>query len=481
MNDSPCGPRAVLALACAVALLAGCASGPDYQAPKLDMPPAFKEAPADGAAWRPAQPRDGETRGPWWQAYGDATLNGLVERALSSNFSIAQAEAQLRSARSLIDTAKAGAMPTVGVDASATRGRNRSGGSSGSTGLGGASTSTVYAASLSASWEPDLWGRVRREVEQAQGNAQASADDLENARLAVATAVVQSYITLRLADAQQALLGNLVDDAARALQLTRDRVGAGVASDADVAQAQAQLESTRAQAIDVQSQRAASEHAIAVLVGEAPARFAIAPAADAATLALALPAAAPGLPSALLERRPDVAGAERRLAAANAGIGIAQAAWFPSITLGASIGSEATALSKLFTAPAAVWSLGPALAATLFDGGARRAQTEQARAAYDAALATYRGDVLGAMQEVEDALASLRVLADEAVVEQRAVDAAQRSLTLVTYQYRAGTVSYADVVTARSTAITAQRTLLTLQGSRLQASVQLVKALGGAA
>lgn len=478
MNDSRRGARAAWLLVCAAAL-GGCASGPDYQPPALDLPPAFKEAPADAAAWRPARPRDGEARGPWWRAYGDTVLDGLVERALDANVSIAQAEAQLRGARALVDTARAGAWPTLGVNAGATRGRSTASRSGGATVAGG--TSTLYTASLAASWEPDLWGRVRRGVEQAQGNAQASADDLENARLAVATAVVQDYVALRLADAQQALLGALVDDAARALQLTRDRVAAGVASDADVAQAQAQLEGTRAQAIDVQSQRAASEHALAVLVGEAPARFSITPAADPGALALALPPVAPGLPAALLERRPDVAGAERRLAAANAGIGVAQAAWFPSITLGASLGSEAGALSKLFSAPAAVWSLGPALAATLFDGGARRAQTEQARAAYDAALATYRGDVLGAMQEVEDALASLRVLADEAVVEQRAVDAAQRSLSLVTSQYRAGTVGYADVVGARSTAITAQRTLLALQGSRLQASVQLVKALGGAA
>jgi len=329
--------------------------------------------------------------------------------------------------------------------------------------------------SVTASWEADIWGRIGRNVEANEASAQAGQADVQSALLSAQATLVQTYFQLRANDAQQALLEETIIAYQRSLQITKNRYAAGVAGRVDVAQAEAQLKSTQAQAIDLGVQRAQFEHAIAALIGKPPADFAIA-----RTNALpALPTVPPALPTALLERRPDIAGAERRMAAANAQIGVAQAAFFPALTLSGTGGYQNSSLANLLTLPSRFWSIGPALALTLFDGGARTAQKNSAIAGYDKAVATYRQTVLSAFQEVEDNLAALRVLADEATVQQAATQAAAEALALTENQYRAGTVSYLNVVTAQATALAAQRSSLDISARQLQANAVLFKALAG--
>lgn len=470
----------------AALVLAGCAVGPDYQRPDVAMPAAFKEAPAAaasgaaadaGALWQPARPADAQPRGVWWQAFQDPLLSELLVQMEAGNQNLRLAEAQYRQSQALAQSARAGLFPTVGVSASATRARTAA------TSSRGAAIATGYAVAVPASWEIDLWGRVRRQAEAGEASAEASAADLEGVRLSQRAALAQAYISLRLADAQQALLRRLVEDDRRTLELTRKRFAAGVVSAADVAQAETQLKNTEAQAIDVGVERGQLEHALAVLLGKPPAAFALAPQAVDADRALALSLTLPelpvGVPSELLQRRPDIAAAERQVAAANAEIGVAQAAYFPSLTLSGSIGSQAAAWGDLLTAPTRVWSVGPALAMTLFDGGARAAQKAQAVAAYDAAVAAYRQTVLTGFQEVEDQLVALRVLTDEARVQAEALAAARRTLTITLEQYRAGTVSLLNVVVAQATVSNAEIARLNLLGRRLSAAVSLVQALGG--
>ncbi|WP_179403403.1 efflux transporter outer membrane subunit [Burkholderia guangdongensis] len=461
-----------VAVAAAVVLLAGCAVGPDYKRPAAPVPAAFKEAPA---GWKVAQPADRADRGPWWTVYDDPQLNTLIDKLNASNQTIAQSAAAYRQARALVTEARAAYFPTVGLSASASRSRTpRASGTSAS--IGSSSLiSNSYSASLDASWEPDLWGKVSRTVSEQRANESAAAADLANARLSQQATLAQTYFQLRTADALQKLLDDTVKSYQQSLQLTENQYAQGVAARSDVIQAQTQLQSAQAAAIDNGVARAQYEHAIATLIGEPASTFSLPP----MPLTAEPPVTPVDVPSALLERRPDIAGAERRAAAANEQIGVAISAFFPSLTLSASGGFESSVWSQLFTLPSRFWTVGPQLAATLFDAGLRSAQTDAARAAYDQNVATYRQTVLAAFQDVEDNLASQRILAQEVGVQQQAVDSAEHSLAITLNQYKAGTVAYLNVLSAQTTAFTAHQKLATIAGERMVSSVGLVKALGG--
>lgn len=471
MNDmNPILQTLTLLLALA---LTGCMVGPDYHRPDAEVPAAYKEA----GDWKPAEPGDAAARGNWWEIYGDSELDSLVAQVEISNQNIVLAAAQYRQALALLGVAEASYYPTLGAGLDVGRGQ----GSSPSSSIG---TSTVTPGSpiynivrptLNANWEPDIWGKIGRNVESSQASAQASQADLKSALLSAQGTLVQSYFQLRINDETQRLLRQTSDAYERSLQITRNRYAAGVASRVDVAMAETQLQSTRAQAIDLGVQRAQLEHAIAVLIGKPPAELKIKP-VDGLP---ALPAVPPELPSALLERRPDIAGAERRMAAANAQIGVAQGAFFPALTLSATGGYQNSSFSQLFTLPNRFWSVGSSLAMTVFNGGAFSAQKDAAIASYDASVATYRQTVLSAFQEVEDNIAALRELAAETTAQDAATRYAAEALALTQNQYLAGTVSYLNVVTAQATALGAQQTSLNITGRRLLANAGLIKALGG--
>ncbi|KVQ19305.1 efflux transporter outer membrane subunit [Burkholderia ubonensis] len=467
---------AAVAFATAV-MLAGCAVGPDYHRPDTPMPAAFKEAPA---GWKVAQPADGADRGAWWRVYGDPQLDALIDKLNASNQTIAQSAAAYRQARALVAEARAAYFPTVGLTASGSRSRSpRASLSSGSSSsFGGGSSGSIgnsYSVGLDASWEPDLWGKVSRTVGAQRAGEAAAAADLANARLSQQATLAQTYFQLRTADTLQMLLDDTVASYARSLQLTQNRYAQGVAARADVIQAQTQLQSAQAAAIDNGVARAQYEHAIATLIGEPASTFSLPP----LPLTAEPPVTPVGVPSALLERRPDIAAAERRAAAANEQIGVAISAFFPTLTLSAQGGVQSSVWSNLFTLPARFWTVGPQLAATLFDAGLRAAQTEAARATYDQDVAAYRLSVLTAFQDVEDNLASQRILAREIDVQRQAVDSAEHALAIVTNQYKAGTVDYLNVLTAQTTAFSAHQKLATIAGQRMVSSVGLVKALGG--
>lgn len=457
--------------------LGACAVGPNYQRPAVAVPDAYKETPA---GWKVAEPADGADRGAWWHAYGDARLDALVDQLGEANQTVAQYAAAYRQARALVGEARAAYFPTLGLSASASRaGQQLTRSSSGSTSTG--STSSVsrvgntFSTSLDASWEPDLWGKVSRTVSAQEAGQQAAAADLANARLSAQATLAQTYFQLRALDAQQKLLDDTVQAYTQALKLTQNRYAQGVAARSDVLQAQTQLQSAQSAAVDNGVARAQDEHAIAVLVGQPASTFSIPP----IPLDAEPPVVPVTLPSALLERRPDIAAAERKAAAANEQIGVAISAYFPSLTLSAQGGFESSVLSQLFTLPSRFWTVGPTLAATLFDGGLRHAQTQAARAAYDQQVAVYRQTVLAAFQDVEDNLASQRILAQEIVLQREAVDSARQALAIVTNEYRAGTVDYVTVLTAQTTAFSAEQKLASLAGQRMVSSVGLVKALGG--
>jgi NodT family efflux transporter outer membrane factor (OMF) lipoprotein len=443
-------------------LVAGCATGPAYHRPDVPVT-AFKEA-ATLPAWKYAEPAELDTQGRWWLAYGDALLSELVEEAGRSNDTIRIGEARYRQALALAASSRAGLFPFLDLTGGVTRG----------TGTGNVATSRRVG--LEAGWEADVWGRVRNQAAASRLAAEAGAADLAAARLAVQATVAQLYFQVRVLDAQQRLLDSTVQAYERSLQLTQQRLRFGVATPADVAQAQAQLKSTQALAVDNRVQRSQLEHALAVLLGREPASFALAPAAH---VAVKVPVAPAGVPSTLLERRPDVAAAERRVASANASVGAAQAAYFPDLTLSATGGFQGTDGAHWLTVPNRVWALGPALAVALFDGGARRAQTDNAIAAYDATVAGYRQTVLDSVQEVEDALALLAGLELESELLDAAVQASRESERQMLARYQAGTTDYLSVVTVQATALAAERSALAAQGRRLAASVSLVKALGG--
>jgi NodT family efflux transporter outer membrane factor (OMF) lipoprotein len=455
---------AILLLCC------GCAVGPRYSRPTAEVPPAFKEIPPD---WKVAQPQDQIARGKWWQIFQDPQLNALEERVDVSNQSLKASFDQFLQARALVRYYRADYYPTITAGASASRNRQ-----SDNRALATTLSVTDYSdisLPLSVTWEPDFFGRIRNTVQAARSNAQASAADLENLRLVMHADLAGDYFQLRTLDSEEKILNDNVTAFQQALQLTENRYKGGVASGVDVAQAQTQLESTRAQAIDVQVSRAQFEHAIATLIGTPPSTFAI----PVAPWNAPPPPIPVGMPSDLLERRPDISAAERRVSAANSEIGVARAAYFPAITLSGSGGFESSTITNLISGPSGFLSAGASALVTAFDVGRRRAVNQQAEAAYDQTVAQYRQTLLTSFQEVEDNLAALRILAVEAKTQDAAVAAAEHSLALSNNRYKGGVVNYLEVLTAQSTALTNQRLAIGILRRRLTASVSLIQALGG--
>ncbi|SRR5579885_660954 len=453
--------RAGTILALLLPALAACEVGPDYARPPVDAPPAYKEA---GPGWKVGEPRLAGSDGAWWSVYGDPDLDRLMRQIDISNQNLKASEAAFRQARALTAEARSGLFPTVTANAGL-RGVSQN----------GTGSQTEYSLAGGLSWELDIWGKIRRSVESASANAQASAADLAAARLSAQSELAADYFQLRVADELKRLLDASAAAFERSLQITRNRYAAGTAARTDVAQAETQLESTRAQAINVGVQRAQLEHAIAILIGKPPAELTLPP----KPFVLTVPTTPPGLPSALLERRPDIAAAERTMAAANAQIGVAVAAFYPDLTLSGSYGFTSLTLGGLISASNAVWAVGPSLALTVFDAGNRSAQVEQARAAYDQDVALYRQTVLTAFQQVEDQLAALDILARSAEVEDRAVRAGKEAERLALNQYEAGTVDYTVVITAQTNSLANQQAALNIAQSRILASVSLIAALGG--
>ena len=458
-----------LAISAALLLISACSVGPDYVRPALETPAAYKETEAA----KNSQSVDDVVSRSWWEIFADPELNSLEQQVEISNQNVAQAEAQFRQARALVQAARAAYFPTVTVGVGITR--------TATSATSGASTSrnnqtfTQHSLPVDVSWELDVWGRIRRTVESSEATAQASAADLEAATLSARAELAQDYFQLRSLDGQKQLLDNTAVAFEKSLELTNNRYRSGIASRGDVLQAETQLKTTQAQAIDVGVQRAQLEHAIALLIGKAPADLTI-PAALLATQPPTIPA---GVPAELLKRRPDVASAERTVASANAQIGVAEAAYYPTVSIDTLGGFESSSASKWLSAMGRFWSAGLSASETVFDGGSRRAQVDQARAVYDADVAAYHQSVLAGFQEVEDNLAAQRILASEAQTQDEAVQAAQQSLAVTTNQYQAGIVSYLNVVVAQTIALTNERTAVDILGRRLNASVLLIKALGG--
>ena len=463
-----------------LSLLSACTLEPRYQRPDIAAPASFKEAPGDAATWFPAAPADTLDRGPWWQLFGDPVLSGLVEQVEISNQNVASAVAAYAQAQALVREQRAALFPSLGLDAGATRagggGSTRSGGAStGAQGGGGSSSATILQLGFTATWEPDIWGQLRLTVTGAEASAAASAANLAAARLSAQAALATDYFALREADNEIALLTTAIAGYERSLAITRNQYEAGIAQRTDVLQAQTQLETTRANLSAIAGQRARLEHAIALLAGKAPAELTIA----AAPWNMTVPAVPLVVPSGLLERRPDIAAAERAVAAANAQIGIQRAAYFPSFGLTASYGSVGGTLLTLLRTSSNVWSLGLSVAQTLFDAGAIAARVEGAQAARDVAIANYRQAVLAAFQVVEDQLATLRSLAEQDGQRRAASADADRTEQLTLNQYLQGQVPYTTVVTAQVTALNARQTLSQLVSSQQAAAVALIQALGG--
>lgn len=458
--------------------LAGCAVGPDYLRPTSAPSVEFKQA----AGWKSAAPADTALRGDWWTLYDDPELDALIARLNADNQNLASAEAKYRQAQALVRGARSSFFPTLGLNTGLTRAGQGGGdstiGTTGGVSVSGANASTVsksYEASLGVSWELDLWGKLRRQLESDNAGLDASAADLAAVRLSQQSELVQNYLQLRVLDQQKRLLNETVAAYRQAYRIAENQYKAGIVPRSDVTQALTQLKGTEAEAVDLEYQRAQLEHAIAVLVGVAPSEFELAVREEVP----ALPSVPISLPSTLLERRPDVAAAERRVMAANAEIGVAEAAYYPELSLSASGGYRSGSLDSWISSPNRFWSIGPSFAMTLFDGGLIRSRVEQAEASYDQTVAEYRQSVLNSFREVEDYLVQLAVLEREAAVQQQALDAARESLRLILNQYKAGTVEFTDVVSVQTSALSNERARLSLQGSRLTASVQLIAALGG--
>ncbi|WP_175798071.1 efflux transporter outer membrane subunit [Burkholderia ambifaria] len=463
--------RRVVALG-VVTALAACSTLPPYSPPTVAVPTHYAGAPAAQPGWHVAAPADAASRGAWWTVFNDTDLNALEARVDVSNQTVKKAVADLEQARATVDYQHAGFLPTVtaGVAQSRSRiSRNKLGSS-----LAG-KTTPDHQVGVAASWEPDVFGRVRDAVAGAQANADASAADLQAVKLSVTAELATDYFALRSLDTQKQLLDDTVRAYADALKLLQQQLAAGAIDASAVAQAETQLEATRTQDTDIDASRAQLQHAIATLVGENASTFALPPRVQ----AFDVPAIPAGVPSQLLERRPDIAAAERRVAAANAQIGEARAAFFPDLVLSASAGLESGFFMPWLTAPSLFWSLGPQLVGTLFDGGQRSATLRGAHAQYDGEVADYRQTVLGAFQQVEDQLSALDALASEAASQQRATDAADLSLRLTTNRFNAGAVSYLDVVTAQTIELTNRRQADQIAARRMEAAVGLMKALGG--
>ncbi len=466
-------------------LFCGCSVGPNYVRPPVETPTAYKET----AEWKVAQPQDELPRGKWWEIFNDRQLNALESQVNISNQNLAAAAANFRQALSQVRVARAGYFPTVAGGPSWSRFKRSATLGSANTNLAGASgtgmgpnigvfpgqTLSDYLLNFNAAWELDIWGKVRRSVESSEATAEASAATLEGVRLSSQATLAQDYFQLRALDEQKRLQDEIVVALGKILEQTRNRYAMGINSRADVAQAENQFKTNQAQAIDLGVQRAQLEHAIATLIGKPASDFSILK----APLTSCIPSIPTGVPSELLERRPDIATAERNMAAANANIGVAIAAYFPTITLSATGGFESSGTPLWFTWPSRFWSIGAAAAQTFFEGGLRGAQTSAARAAYESTVATYRQTVLTAFQEVEDNLAALRILQEEAKVQEEAVKAARLSVTLSTNQYMAGTISTLDLLVVVNAARDTERTAVTILGNRLNAAVLLIKALGG--
>ncbi len=466
-----------LLLVLLIIVLVGCTVGPKYVKASVPTPTAYKEQPASyqGAdRWQPANPADQVSRGNWWEIFGDPELNGLEEQIATSNQTLKVAEARFREARAAIRFTRASQFPTISTSPNAAYTKNSDYSPSFPSKIQEASTGD-FVLPVDLSYELDLWGRVRRSVAAAREEAQATAADYETAKLSLEAELAMDYFELRSADAQKDLLDDTVKAYTDNVQLTTHRFKGGVAPRADVAQAQTLLDTTRVQDTDVTVQRAQFEHAIAILIGKPPAEFRLA----AAPLKTEPPSIPIGLPSELLQRRPDIAAGERRMAEANQQIGLARAAYFPTVTLDGTAGFEGTQGSNWFTWPAGFWALGPSLAETLFDAGRRRATSESARANYDATVATYRQTSLTAFQEVEDNLAALRILENEAEQQDQAVASSRDSLHLFTNRYKGGVDTYLQVVTAETTELANERNAIDILRRRMDASVLLVKALGG--
>lgn len=464
------GSRLLSLTLCSI-MLSACAIGPDYQRPPLSTPAQFKQA----EGWRQASPSDALARGAWWELYGDPQLNGLVQRLNTSNQTVAQYEAQYRQAQALVRSTRGALFPTVDLSAGKTRASQGTGSSGSSLSQSGSGIRNTYNTQLGVSWEADIWGKLRRGLEADRASAQASLADLAAMRLSLQSELVQNYLQLRVIDEQKRLLESTVDTYQRSLNLTQNQYRAGISGRDAVFQAQTQLKSTQADLIDLIWQRAQLENAIAVLVGVAPSELSVAP----STEIPALPEIPLAVPSQLLERRPDIASAERSVMAANAEIGVAKTAYFPDLTLSLAGGYSSSSFSNWVSLPNRFWSVGPQLAMTLFDGGQRAAEVDRSEAAYDQTVAQYRQTVLDGFREVEDYMSQLKVYGDEAQVRDEALQAARESLRLTSNQYKAGLIGYLDVVNVQATALSNERSVLTLLQSRLVASVQLIAALGG--
>ena len=453
-----------------VAFLTGCAVGPRYARPAAPTPPDYKETPPN---WKEAQPSDQILRGQWWEIYQDPALNALEHKIAVSNQSLKAAEAQFIQARAMVRYNRADLFPTVSAGVSAARerfSRNRPL----AVGTGGGTFNDLILP-VDMTYEPDIWGKVRRTVEASRAGAQASFADLEAVSLSLHAELAMDYFQARELDAEALLLDSTVASYEKSLELTENRYHGGVVSQVDVAQAQTLLENARSQAIDVKEQRTQFEHAIAVLVGEPAPSFTL----PVTPLSATPPVIPPGLPSQLLERRPDIASSERQMAAANANIGVAKAAYFPLFNFSPSAGFEGTSVANWLSSPSTFASVGISAMATVFDIGRRRAALDQARAAYDQTVANYQQNVLVAYQEVEDNLAALRLLEQEANTDAAAVAAAERSLDLSKNRYTGGVTTYLEVITAQTTALADERSAVQVSGRRMVDSVLLIKALGG--
>jgi NodT family efflux transporter outer membrane factor (OMF) lipoprotein len=461
-----------VAFAWAVSLVTACSFAPHYSRPSTATPPPeYQEA--DG--WKTAQPADEHGRGPWWEIYQDESLNALENQVTVSNQNLKAAFARLEQARDQTRIERSYLFPTLNAGARAVRGRTSVNAPTFNDTK--PATGNDFALNLDVSYEFDVWGRIRNLVAAARASEQASAADLATLDLSTHAELASDYFTLRSQDTQQDLLDQTVKDYAAALELTQHLYDGGAAALADLDQAKAQLQTALTQAADNRLRRAQTEHALAVLLGESPATFHFDP--RPLKLEAAPPAIDPGLPSVLLERRPDVAAAERRVAAANAQVGVARAAYFPVFTLTGLAGFESTATSNLLTAPSRTWSVGPQGLLTVFDAGLHRAQSAQAHAAYDEQVADYRNTVLGAYQTVEDNIVALRQLEQESVTQAAAVAATTEALQEAQYRYSGGIATYLEIVVAENAALTARLSAADIQLRRMVASVQLVRALGG--
>lgn len=448
------------AIALATCLLAGCAVGPAYERPSTPQPAAFKEAPG----WAPAAPADTLERGPWWTLFNDAILNELASQVEVSNQNVAAAVASYAQARALVQEQRASLFPEVGLNTSA----DRSGGKN-------VDTTSSYRLSIGGSWEPDIWGRLRAGVSAASAGAQASAADLAAARLSAQGELAVNYFLVREADAQLALLATTIEGYQRVLKITQNRFDAGIVAKSDVLQAQTQLANAQGDQLTIARQRAQFENAIAILVGKAPSSYSLA----AAPWTGAVPDIPVGLPSTLLERRPDIAAAERRVAAANQQIGIARSAYYPSIGLSGSFGTGGSKVSDLFSVSNALWSFGLSAAQSIFNAGATRASVKGAEAQHQVTVARYRQTVLEAFGDVENQLAAARILASQQLLRKQASDAADQVEAQMLNRYKAGQVGYSEVVLAQASALSARRALVQIQADRQATAVALIQSIGG--